>query len=350
MGITHVRSFFMLVSRTSLYKQIKVMEAFDSTGSPFVGLQWGESAPLFHRSSSTGYIETVGYRAAAPDLIVSISHLREMLSRFEDDDLVLGETRSPGLTINTASNAYETRLHVHTVRPNVTWHKAHHPGKQTVALDTAGFAGINTSPFTLATPPVLRQGKLMLATDFGIIMRSQVPVNAFPYPRDTFLRTVAPMSISSLYLTENGYWGAEAGGFRVMVSGHRWGDPLFDLYNRGAETVAELPAARLTYALAHASAIAANKSRVTLDPTDGILVNDIFGNADKFSIGATTGWKRFAIPAGTASVLAGVLKQDSSDTALLQQVDPETLRITRGLWELSFKFYGLDSKSRDSGL
>jgi hypothetical protein len=342
----------MLVSKSALSKVIKTIDDFDLSGSPFAGLQWGENGPKFHRSGPAGYVETIGYRPGPPNLVISITHLKEILTRFDDDQIDMSENKGGHLVLTSVGNTFETSLHVHTIHPNVTWAKTHEPGPRTSRLDPAAFAGINTSPFKLAAAPVLRQGKLMLVTDYGIIMRSQVQADAYPYPRESFLRTVSSLAMQELYLTANGYWSATAGGFHVMISGHRTGDAIFDMYNRGAETLTEIPAARLTSAIGHAAAIAtsANKSRVTFDPERGLVVVDGYGNEGKFALGTSTGWSRFAVPAATAKVLADVLRQGTDEMAQIQQVESQTLRITRGLWEVSFKKFPDNSTNDTSGL
>jgi hypothetical protein len=341
----------MLVSKSALTKVIKTIDNFDSTSSPFVGLQWDPTGPMFHRSGPAGYVESLGYRPGPPNLIVSVTHLKEILDCFGDDAIEMAEQKGQ-LVLTSAGAQHETTLHVHTIRANVTWAKMHEPGNRTTRIEPTGFSGINTSPFKLASAPVLRQGKLMLATDYGVIMRSQIPVDAYPYPRESFLRTVSPLAIDQLYLTSNGYWSADAGGFRVVISGHRTGDAIFDLFNRGAEKIAELPATRLNSAVGHAASIAnlANKTRVTFDPEKGLVVVDGYGNEGKFALGASAGWEKFSVTSATAKLISDVLKQGTDEIATLQLVEPGTLRITRGLWEISFKILGAISTDDTRGL
>jgi len=328
----------MLVSKSAVIQMLRVIQHFDPAGSPFVGIQWGKTTPLFHRSSATGYVESIGYRVGPPDLIVSVAHLSEVVHRFDGDGIEIYPDRNGVLTIRSVGSPTETVLCVHTLRNGVTWGTQHDAGKKTKDLDFTAFAGISTAGITMASPPVLRDGKLMLATGYGVAVRNQIPIEAYPYPRESFLRAISSLTLASMHMTDRGYWYAATESFNIVASGHRLGEEIFNLYDKGAVPVAEFPAARLVYSLGTAVAVA-DKGRVTFDPKLGLVVKDAYQHDGIFALGGTVGWERFVIPSGTAKLLETVLKQGSDEVAFFQRVDADTLRLVRGLWQVSFKYF-----------
>ena len=325
----------MTFSRTALLKITGTLRLFDSSPLPYIGLQWGETTPLFHRATMIGQIESVGYRREPPALIVSLPHLRDSLNNLQDDEIDLAADK--GILVLSSSKGYVTELRVHTIRPDVTWTKTHLIGQPTEYLQADGFKGIKTDPFGLKIQPTLRDNKLMLTTDYGVIIRDEVPVKGYPYPCDVFLRTIASLNVEKLYMTDMGYWGALASGFTVSMMGHRAGDTLFDLYSGPAAPLAEFPAVRLTQSLTAAANLAGERTRVTMDPTAGIIVQDKYGEDNRYAIGEVKGWSRFSILPLTAQILADAFAQSKHETIVLGQISPDTLRLTRGQWQVSFK-------------
>lgn len=333
----------MLVSKSVLQRTIKALQRFDPTGSPFIGLQWGNETPLFHRSGATGIIESLGYDRGLPALVVSLPHLANTLASTAAEQVDLATDRTGILSVTGTTEMGVDDLRVYTVRQNIPWAKTHDIGETATEIDHEAFKGINTSHFELASPPVLRRSKLMLATNHGIIMRNGVPVETYPYPREAFLRAISTLPIEKLYTTRGGYWGAVAGGLRVLVAGHRVGDSVFDTYAVGATTITEIAAERILWSLKSGSDMAAEGSHITIDSVQGVQVRDEYGHLNKFTFGAPSEWPVFMIRPRTARVIHDALSQAKDETVLLQQVDTSTMRMTRGLWEVSFKFFTPES-------
>lgn len=338
----------MQVSKAILLRDLRALQRFDTTGSPYIGIQWQADAekPYVHRSSSVGYIESVGYDHRVSPLVVSLSHLIQVIGYTVAESVELSVDEDGVLLLTGATEAGVSQLRVYTIRHGVTWKQVHDIGPRTVDLCPEGFEGINTSSFTLSSPPVLRRNRLMLPTGAGVIFRNQVPIEAYPYPRDSFLRSLSTLPIEQLYLTRNGYWGAVAGGLRITVAGHRAGDAAFDIYSVGAPTVAELAAPWLLQTLRNASDVAVEGSWITLDPTRGVRARDQFGNTSSWSLPPSEGWNAFAIKPPTARVLHDALNQSQDEVLSLQQPNATTMRLTRGLWEVTFRIYNPESSAR----
>lgn len=329
----------MTFSRAALLRTVQTLRAFETTlsGSAYAGIQWGDKAPLLRRTSKVGYIESEGYQMTQPPaLIVYLAHLRDCLLNLQDDEIDL-ENRSGVLTLSS-SKGYVTELRVCTVPPDTEWMTFHAPGKPKEDIPVDGFKGIEADNFTLSLQPILRDHKLMLVTDFGVIVRNEVMVRAYPYPRDCFLKAIAGLPLDRLCMTEQSYWAAVANGYRIVVSGHRGGDEVFDLYNVASTPVAEFPAARLIQALTAAGNLAGKESRILLDPASGIIVRDQHRQDNRFSLGDAGGWSRFTILPKTAELLADTFIQDKEEAIIkLSRIDAVTMRFTRGPWQVSFK-------------
>jgi len=290
-----------------------------------------------HVATATGYIESDGYGKEPPQLIVYLQHLKDILTNLQDDEIDLSDKN--GILTVSSTKGYVTELKVHTGRPEVRWALAHVPGKPKPDMQADGFKGIKACGFPLAVQPVLRENKLMLVTDYGVVMRHDVPLSAYPYPRESFLKAITNIAVEKLFMTENGYWAALGGGFRIMVSGHRAGEEVFNIYNVASTPIADFPAARLIQALAAAANLADKSSRVLLDPVNGIIARDSQKQDNRFAIGDTTGWSRFTILPRTAELLADTLVQakEGGDTIKLERIDAVTMRFTRGPWQVTFK-------------
>ncbi len=334
----------MLVSKSALQRTVKILQRFDSTASPFVGLQWGAETPLFHRSGATGLVESLGYDRSQPALIVSLPHLASTLATTAADQVDLFTDRNGTLGITGTSEMGTDDLRVYTVRQTVSWSKSHGLGEVATELDPGSFRGINTAPFELASPPVLRRSKLMLATNHGIVMRNEVPVESYPYPREGFLRAISALVVEGMYTTRGGYWGAVAAGLRIVVAGHRVGDSVFDTYSVGATPIAEIAADRLLFSLRSASDLAGQGNPIVLDGATGVQVKDGYGQTNRFTFGAAMNWPTFLLRPQTARLICDALGQAKEETVHLEQMDPATMRMRRGPWEVSFKFFTPDPR------
>ena len=213
--------------------------------------------PFLHRSSASGYIQSLGYRGDVAPIVVSLNHLSQTLAHGTEAssvDLAVDNDGSLTVTGTSDDKVDIDDLRVHTIRPNVTWSRFHSTGEESVELDAQLFTGINVLGFDLVIPPVLRCERLMLATHAGVVFRNEVRTNAYPSPRTDFLRipTLLP-EVQRVFMTRNGYWGMVAGGMRVLVAGHHTGGDTFDLYNMGASALGEIPAVRLLSVLHMAS-------------------------------------------------------------------------------------------------
>jgi hypothetical protein len=326
----------MLVSKSVLQKSLRAFHRFDPTGSPFIGLQWGET-PLFHRSGAYGLIETLGYDRTKSAVIISLPHLLSTLSDTLVDQVELSLDRNGVLSVAGMGEGYTYDWKVYTIRQSITWAKSHDIAEQATDLDPTSFKGINTSPFALEAPPVLRRNKLMLATAYGVVMRNDVGIEAYPYPREAFLRTISTLNVEKLYTTRGGYWGAVADGVRTFVVGHRSGDKFFDEFSVDAKPVASLPAEILVWALRTAADRADADSLIEIDPVNGIGIRDEYGNSNRFTIESGSVWPSFRIKPRTARTLHDALSQDKAEKISLQQMGEDTLRMVRGSWEVSFK-------------
>lgn len=339
----------MLVSHSFLQRTVKAIQRFDPGGSPYVGIQWGAETPLFHRSSDSGIIESLGYDRTKPALVVSLPHLASTLTHTTSEQLEMSVDRGGILAlvgdheIVGSSDSEKDDLRVYTIRQNVTWARAHDIGEEATEIPRDGFKGINTSLFELDGPPVLRRNNLMLPTKHGIIMHTAVPVEAYPYPRDVFMRSVAALPVERIYTTRGGYWGAVAGELRFFVAGHRSGDSVFDRYSIGATRIAEFAADRLLWACKSASDLAADGTLVTLDPAHGMQVRDTYGHSARYTFRSDGEWAAFNIRPRTARVLHDALTQTKEEAIELQQMDATTLRMKRGPWQVSFRYYGVES-------
>lgn len=327
----------MLVSKSVLQRYLRAFQRFDPTGSPYIGLQWGADAPLFHRSGEHGLIESLGFDRTKPAAVVGLTHLISTLADTTVDEVDLSLDRDGILRVVGTVGEQQDDLRVYTVRPSTPWSKSHDIAEVSTELSPGSFKAINTAPFSLESQPVIRRNKLMLATAFGIVMRNDVAVEAYPYPREAFLRTISTLNVEQLHTTRGGYWGAVADGIRVFVAGHRGGDKFHDMYSVDASPIAELPAERLVWSLKSAADRAANDSAIEVDPVNGIQVRDEYGNLNRFTVNCPTVWPSFRIKPRTARTLYDALAQTKEETVLLQQMNATTLRMVRGPWEVSFR-------------
>ena len=327
----------MVVSKSVLSKMVRFFSAFDPTAaSPFVALQL-INTPTMHRSSSNGFVESVGFLMAEPKVIVSLPDLRERLGIMPDSDLTL-RVNSYGV-LNIRSEIGPTELCVHTTRPDNAWGKQHAIGAAKSTLSGAMFSGVSIpTSFNLATPPVIRKGRLMLATNHGgVAFRSGFDTPVFPYPREALLRAIGGQVADELLLTEAGYWDVRLGENRVVVAGHRTGDALFDTYDKEVPKTSEYPAPRLIQAIHAACSLAGEGHLVFNSQEESILVTDQYNSVNKFGIGPTAG---FTLAAKTAKVVAELLSQDTAEVIGLGRFNADVLQFSRGAWTFNVKQIG----------
>ena len=68
-----------------------------------------------------------------------------------------------------------------------------------------------------------------------------------------------------------------------------------------------------------------------------VKVRNRHGQTNTWSLTSTGIWGGFAIYPSAARLIYTALSQGTGDVATLQRMNVNTLRLTRGLWEVSFK-------------
>jgi hypothetical protein len=338
----------MLVVKTDLLKPLKAIAAFDPKGAPYIGVQLVEGHnPLFLRSNNEGIIQSKNY-GLYPTTFVSLSHLTSVLKACPEDSIELStDERGIMRLYGTSGVASNSESNVHTVSDKQAGIKAHDIGARVITLDTNTFTGLDIDKFTLATEPVISNGKLMLATNKGAVVLWSNPLLASQpiklSPRETFLRMICGEDVAELSLTANGYWGAAMGELVTFTKGHVLGRQLFDSYDVPGIQVAQLPAERLLTCLRAAVGLLEDTDRIDIDPKLGVIARGNFGD-NRNSLGETGDWQKFGIQAKTAKVVLDALAQGNGDYATLEVTSPgsgpsSTMRIVRGQFAVSFRSF-----------
>jgi hypothetical protein len=332
----------VLIDKAELLRTLRAIQSFDTNASPFVGVQLvNESSPRFYRSSAFGFISSKEFATTQPTN-VSLSHIQDCLKVLREDKVEMELDANGILKISSTDNTFDSELRVHTVPAAQAGLKTHAVGDIVVRLEPNVFLGIDTSPFKTKTPPVLIDGKLMLATSDAVVIwtgpDSLKQVKAFP--REAFLKMAAGnAAVTDVIFTQGNYWGVVANDLVMFIYGHTLGRELFDIYNVPATELIKFPAERLVYALRAAAGLVGDKDRVEIDPKNGVVSRNRFGSEAKFSLGGTAGWNKFSVFGGTAQAIVDALSQSKDEEAVLssvQMVHP-TLRLRRGPFEVSFK-------------
>lgn len=327
----------MNVSKQTLTRTLRSIHTFDPAGSPFVGIGRRSDGITFHRTSPVGVIESIGYDHDQTPLIVSLSHLRDSLGVLDSEEISIDRDTSGICRISSVGGQFHSEIRVHTARPDVPWARAHQAGQVQSDLPVDLFEKVSISGFQLVCEPVLKQGKLLLSTAEGIVIRDRMPAVSGTYPRRHFIQAVGGSVATHMYMTDMGYWGAEVGGLHILMAGHHEGDAVFNLYKVADTPIAELPAARLLYAFRAASTLAEEGAWLSVDPRTGIQVRDQYGNPAVFSLGEGLKFTPFTMKVRRARVLCSALEQATEETLLLGSMDASTYRLTRGPWSVSFK-------------
>lgn len=328
----------MITTRTTLSKSLRTLAAFDPKGTPFIGAQIRGEAILFHRSSPNGFMQTLGYNQRGNTTVVSLAHMQDCLQGIQDERIDITKDAKGILRLQSVESIYSDDLRVHTINDTGTWAKRHDCGAEigSQVLDPGLFSGLSINPFTLATPPVLKGGRIMLATDHGIIMRSGMAAEVKWFPRETLIRSLGSTP-DRLFITDKGYWGAVTGGMEVMVAGHALGDNLFRLYNGPATVEIEIPASRLLFALSSAADLCSEASSIRLDPKTGITTQDQFRNPAAYSLGTPGNFIPLHMTPKTANTIVAALSQAKDEMVQLSVVSKDTRRLSRGDWEVNFR-------------
>ena len=327
----------MDITRSQLSRSITALQALDRSASPFIGMQWTGTGVAFYRTSDLGYVRSLNYEREGRALVVSLAQLDNALKAITAQQLTL-EVDQAGMLRLSATDEYGTsEVRIHTQRNETCWSKTHRPGPLSKQLLPQLFRGINARSYTLALPPVLKNGKLFMLTNSGAITRSGMAESPYPYPRDTFLKALYDLDVKAMALTAEGYWCAQMDGFEIVIAGHRQGDPAFDQYNVMADPIGTLPAARFCAVLDSALLWTTKEHWLRVDFRTGRLeTRNAQNDPGEFAFGPGNPWPPFSISALTAKNLAETLKQSiEAEIAIARTTD--SIRFTRGLWQLDMR-------------
>lgn len=332
----------MLIDKADLSKTLRVIQNFDANASPFIGVQLvDDQVPRFYRSGAFGFIMGREYSSTTPTN-VSLSHLQDCLKVLREEKVEMSLDLNGTLKIASTDNTFDSELRVHTVPAAQAGLKTHNVGDIALRFEPNVFLGIDTTPFKTKTPPVLAEGRLMLATSDAVVMWTghDSLKQARVYPRDAFMRmTCGNADVREVVLTTGGYWGVVTDGLVMFNYGHGLGRELFDSYNVPSTELVRFPADRLVYALKAAAGLVGDKDRVDVDPRFGVVSRNRYGSEAKFSLGGAQGWTKFGVFGGTAQAIVDALSQSKDEEAVLSSVTMAhpTLRLRRGPFEVNFK-------------
>lgn len=339
----------MRCTRTQLRRMLDALRSLDGGGrgseggSPYFGLQWTDDGGLAaFRSSSTGIVRTLSYRESSPFVVASFAHLGTSLDAVRSDEFVLESTpqrgSSSGLRLR-AEGIHAAEMYIHTVRPEAPWRKKHVIGNVFREYDPGLFRGIDLRNFPLRMPPTVKNGKMLLATDSGMVVRHGIASSiVFPYPRETFLRAIYGRELTSLFLTSEGYWGAVTDGYEVLVAGHRLGDSLFDRYDLPLPRIAEIPAPGLMSAMSSVVRWADRGARVDFNPKKGVIsTRDEYHNPGEFTFGPAAEWEGFSIDYPRLKLLADAFVQSTEESVGIVHNSGDCVRLVRGPWEVNLR-------------
>jgi hypothetical protein len=326
-----------VVNKEKLKKTLDRLTAFDQMASPYIGVQFTGDDLLFHRSGPVGFIQSVGYDQQVQPIVVSLKHFALVVSNLQDERVDVVANRG-SLRVHSTREGATDDCHVYTLHPEVAWRKVHLMGNEAVKLTPTAFEGVDIRPFLpLTTPPVLRDGCLVLATNYGIVMRENIPLNPPLYPRDTFLRAVCGQAVEHVGITEQGYWTARVGSLVLAVSGHNLGEPLFRTYRVPSERIATFEANRLIHALQATANICGTSTLIEWSAEQGLVAGNQVGNSSTFSLIGTGTFPRFHLAATACDMLVNTLKQGNAPEVHLSEVHTTTLRLERGDWSINFR-------------
>jgi hypothetical protein len=243
-----------------------------------------------------------------------------------------------------SNEEYPVRLQVHTVRSEVAGFKGHYlgnPGNFRFAGDL--FNGFDIRVFkSLASPPLLEKGRLLISTINGAVIWTSEPLKAVPVivqPRESFLRFIAGGGTAELLVSNQGYWIAEKESLVCAMTSHQTPTEMLKVYDYAGTELTRFHAPRLLASLSNVSYLTGDTDRVEFNPKDGIVCRDKYSNAQIFPHGATsTTWPRGVIFGRTAKFIVDALSQTQEEGAVLYSVPLRnpTYRIVRGPFEVNF--------------
>ncbi len=330
-----------MLDKADLLKTLRAISSYDSGASPYIAVQVQPDKPLlFFRSSNFGSIQSTDLTIPNPSLTyVSLEHFQDCLKVLKESEVQVELDANGTLVVSSIDNTFNSILRVHTVQANQTGLKHHDVGPVKTWIDPTAFLGIDVKPFHAAIPPVLVNGKLMLATHWGVVLwhGPESLKNLTVQPREAILKLVCGnKEIRSIFLTENGYWGADAGNLVTFIYGHLIGKELFNANNVAGVKLADLPADRLVTSLKAVSGLCGDKDKVELDPKRGVVTRDRFGNEATFSLGVVGGWNKITTFGKTAKTIVDALSQSEDEEVSLWSVG-SSMRLQRGPFEVNFR-------------
>src|SRR5271157_3229307 len=152
----------MLIEKSELLKTLRALETFDTSASPYVAVQLVEdNFPRFYRSSINGQIQSADFDLLKTgNTYVSLSHFQDCLRVLQEKKIELTLDTNGILKISSMDNSFDSEIRVHTVPATQAGLKAHELGQVATNLDPNTFLGCDSSPFAVASPPMLVDGRL----------------------------------------------------------------------------------------------------------------------------------------------------------------------------------------------
>jgi hypothetical protein len=321
----------MQVVRSQLQISLRTLQGFGASAFPYVGVKLYESKPYLYRGSESGYIQTLGYaEIPSSPVVVSLSHLQSSLSAIQGDEIDLSLDPSGMLKLSSVGEAYGAEIRVFTLRSGISWYKTLGPIGNFHVLPPNTFDGV-ILPSVLASPPVLYDRFLTLATPHGVV-RKQIDIpNQKTSPRSEFLHV---LSTTDHLAVSPGFWKAITGSFEVVVAGHTYGTELAKSYSGSHMHVAFIQADQMLYAITSATALA-EKSEIILSPNEGFVVESSLGNS-KFSLASDDPLPYMRLDRNTVKLLGQQLSKDREKDIELGEVSKGRYRLTRGMTSVTF--------------
>jgi hypothetical protein len=329
----------MLIDKGELLRVLRMISGFDTNACPFLAVQLPQGdKPQFHRSGTFGFIQTTNFDLTKPHIFVSLANLKDLLT-ISSDTMDMAVDFFGKLRLESTEGV---RLQIHTVRKEVSGYKEHYLGDPTnFKYPGNTFEGFDIRPLkTLTSPPILRDGRLLISTTSGtVIWSSENLKGIIMQPREAFLRFIAGNGCADLLVSKQGYWMAEKEGLMCAMSGHNTPTDVLDVYKHAGTELTRFHAPRLLASLSNVAYLTSDTDRVELNPREGIISRDKYSNPQVFPHGATnTTWPKATVFGRTVKVIVDALSQTNDEDAVLYSVPlrNSTYRIVRGPMEVNF--------------
>lgn len=329
----------MLIDKGDLQKVLRLLSGFDNQACAFLGVQFPQDdRPQFHRSSIFGFMQTINFDVTQPHIFASLMNLKDLLG-VSADSMDMAVDFFGKLRLESPDGV---RLQVHSVRKEVAGFKPHHLGDpSSFRYPGNTFDGFDIRSFkNLTMPPLLENGRLLVATNAGTIIWTAEALKAIVMqPREAFLRFIAGNGCPELLVSKQGYWLAEKEGLLCAMSGHSTPADMMDVYKHAGTELTRFHAPRLLTSLSNVVYLTSDTESIELNPREGIVCRDKYRNPQVFPHGATTAtWAKASIFGRTAKLIVDALSQTNEEEAVLYSVPlrNSTYRIVRGSFEVNF--------------